>query len=192
MIELFLISAGLSLDVFVVHVCVGAGFSRIHKKNMFLLSLLFGGAQVLALAVGNGISRILGAGLSERRVSSAYSGWEILSFLIFIGLGIYMFYKAQKNEPVFERRNDEVNWRRMRFLAVLTGGNTLLAGIGIGLWNVEIHKQALILFPVTVLQSFLGIAIGYWLGCEHNRKAYGIGGILFLIAGLDVIITCCM
>ena len=52
-IEILLISIGLSFDVFVVHICVGAGFSRKHGKDTLLSSLLFGGAQLLALILGN-------------------------------------------------------------------------------------------------------------------------------------------
>ena len=39
-IEILLISIGLSFDVFVVHICVGAGFSRKHGKDTLLSSLL--------------------------------------------------------------------------------------------------------------------------------------------------------
>ena len=41
-IEILLISIGLSFDVFVVHICVGAGFSRKHGKDTLLSSLIFG------------------------------------------------------------------------------------------------------------------------------------------------------
>lgn len=40
-LEILLISIGLSFDVFVVHICVGAGFSRKHGKDILLSSLLF-------------------------------------------------------------------------------------------------------------------------------------------------------
>ena len=34
-----------------------------------------------------------------------------------------------------------------------------------------------------------GVEVGYRLGCEYNCKAYWIGGILFLIAGADMVVT---
>lgn len=58
-LEILLISIGLSFDVFVVHICVGAGFSRKHGKDILLSSLLFGGAQLLALILGNVVADIL-------------------------------------------------------------------------------------------------------------------------------------
>ena len=42
-LEIVIISAGLSLDVFVAMAYMGAGFSKINKKNLFGLCLLFGG-----------------------------------------------------------------------------------------------------------------------------------------------------
>ena len=147
-IEILLISIGLSFDVFVVHICVGAGFSRKHGKDTLLSSLIFGGMQL-----------------------------------------IYMICKARNNKQIFERRNDEINWKRLRKLAVLTSVDAYFAGMGIGFWSVEILEQGMVLLPVTIIQCFLGVEVGYRLGCEYNCKAYWIGGILFLIAGADMVVT---
>ena len=180
-LEILLISIGLSFDVFVVHICVGAGFSRKHGKDILLSSLLFGGAQLLALILGNVVADILKPDRKmNETISTAASGWEILSVLIFIGLGIYM---------ICERRNDERNWKRLRKLAVLTSVDALFAGMGIGFWSVEILEQGMVLLPVTIIQCFLGVEVGYRLGCEYNRRAYWIGGMLFLIAGADMAVT---
>ena len=58
-----------------------------------------------------------------------------------------------------------------------------------GFWSVEILEQGMVLLPVTIIQCFLGVEVGYRLGCEYNCKAYWIGGILFLIAGADMVVT---
>ena len=106
-----------------------------------------------------------------------------------IGLGIYMICKARNNKQIFERRNDEINWKRLRKLAVLTSVDAYFAGMGIGFWSLEILEQGMVLLPVTIIQCFLGVEVGYRLGCEYNCKAYWIGGILFLIAGADMVVT---
>ena len=186
-IEILLISIGLSFDVFVVHICVGAGYSRRHGKETVLSSLLFGGMQLLTLILGNVIADILRPDQKmNEKISTAANGWEFLSVLIFVGLGIYMICKARDNKQIFERRNDEVNWKRMRKLAGLTSVDALFAGMGIGFWSVEILQQGMVLLPVTVIQCFLGSEVGYKLGCEYNRRVYWIGGVLFLIAGADM------
>lgn len=189
-IEVLLISIGLSFDVFVVHICVGAGFSKRHGKETFFSSILFGGVQLLALILGNVIADLLKPDQKmNEKITTAASGWELLSVLIFVGLGIYMICKARNNKQIFERRNDEINWKRMRKLAALTSVDALFAGMGIGFWSVEILEQGAVLLPVTIIQSFFGIEVGYKLGCEYNRRAYWIGGILFLIAGADMAVT---
>lgn len=189
-IEILLISIGLSFDVFVVHICVGAGFSRKHGKDTLLSSLIFGGMQLFALILGNVVADILKPDRKmNETISTAASGWEILSVLIFIGLGIYMICKARNNKQIFERRNDEINWKRLRKLALLTSVDAYFAGMGIGFWSVEILEQGMVLLPVTIIQCFLGVEVGYRLGCEYNCKAYWIGGILFLIAGADMVVT---
>ena len=104
-LEILLISIGLLFDVFVVHICVGAGFSRKHGKDILLSSLLFGGAQLLALILGNVVADILKPDRKmNETISTAASGWEILSVLIFIGLGIYMICKARPRQPAHQRR----------------------------------------------------------------------------------------
>ena len=114
-LEILLISIGLSFDVFVVHICVGAGFSRKHGKDTLLSSLIIGGMQLFALILGNVVADILKPDRKmNETISTAASGWELLSVLIFIGLGIYMICKARNNKQIFERRNDEINWKRLR------------------------------------------------------------------------------
>ena len=175
-LEILLISIGLSFDVFVVHICVGAGFSRKHGKDILLSSLLFGGVQLLALILGNVVADILKPDRKmNETISTAASGWEILSVLIFIGLGIYMICKARNNKQIFERRNDEINWKRLRKLAVLTSVDALFAGMGIGFWSVEILEQGMVLLPVTIIQCFLGVEVGYW-AVNITAELIGLAG----------------
>ena len=61
-IEILLISIGLSFDVFVVHICVGAGFSRKHGKDTLLSSLIFGGDAALCTDPGKCCCRYSEAG----------------------------------------------------------------------------------------------------------------------------------
>ena len=135
-LEIVIISAGLSLDVFVAMAYMGAGFSKINKKNLFGLCLLFGG--------------------------------------------------------VLEQRNDEIDWKKTTFLALITSVDAFLAGIGMGFLEAQMIHQSLTIFPITVLSVIGGVYVGYRLGTVHNSQAYLAGGALFLIAGVDVVIQYCM
>ena len=184
--EIFVISIGLSLDVFVAVAYLGAGFSRVDRKNLILLSLLFGGMQLGALLAGNLITLLpFFPSPGSRHIAQR---WEVLTVLIFAGLGVYMIQKGIKKEEVLERREDAIDWKKVIILSVVTSLDALFAGVGFGFLDTEVIAQALSLFPVTVLSTVLGVYMGYMLGLEHKRKAYWTGGILLLTASIDVVI----
>ena len=81
-LEIVIISAGLSLDVFVAMAYMGAGFSKIRWKNLILLSILFGGIQLGTLVLGNLITLL--PLLSITRTKTAADRWEGLTVLILL------------------------------------------------------------------------------------------------------------
>lgn len=109
-IELLIVSVGLSIDVFVAAVYMGAGFSKIRWKNLILLSILFGGIQLGTLVLGNLITLL--PLLSITRTKTAADRWEGLTVLIFAAIGIYMIIKGIKKKSVLERRKDEIEWKK--------------------------------------------------------------------------------
>lgn len=185
-IEILIVSVGLSLDVFVAMAYLGAGFSYINKRNLAGLSVLFGGMQFLEIVAGNVITMFLPLG--QTRTGDVADEWEALTAFIFAGLGIYMICKGLRREEVLERRKDNVDWNRMIPLSVVTGIDALFAGAGMSFLGTDIFVQSVVLLPVGVCMAILGIYVGYRLGLEHNRHALWIGGALLLIASGDVMI----
>ena len=181
-LEIVIISAGLSLDVFVAMAYMGAGFSKINKKNLFGLCLLFGNLLTLLPIFRD----------SSNSSSRIADHWEAVTVLIFIGLGIYMIWKGLKKRNILEQRNDEIDWKKTTFLALITSVDAFLAGIGMGFLEAQMIHQSLTIFPITVLSVIGGVYVGYRLGTVHNSQAYLAGGALFLIAGVDVVIQYCM
>ena len=185
-IEILLVSVGMSIDAFVAVAYIGAGFSKIQIKNMLGLSFLFGGMQLGMLLIGNLITLL--PMLSGANAQDMADSWEGLTVLIFAGLGIYMICKGIKREHVLERRQDTIDWKTTTTLSALTSIDALFAGVGLGFLDTEMICQALTLFPVTVLEVIFGIIVGYRLGLKHNRHAYWIGGALLLISSVDVLL----
>ena len=188
--EIIIISAGLSLDVFVAVAYMGAGFSRINKKNLVGLCLLFGGIQWGCLFVGNLLTLLPIFRNSSSTQIAAH--WEAVTVLIFVGLGIYMIWKGLKKQNLLERRNDIIDWKKTTILAFVTSIDAFLAGIGMGFLDAQMIQQSLTIFPITVLSVILGVYAGYRMGTAHNSQAYLAGGALFLIAGMDVVIQYCI
>lgn len=112
-IELLIISVGLSIDVFVAAVYMGAGFSKIRWKNLILLSILFGGIQLGTLVLGNLITLL--PLLSITRTKTAADRWEGLTVLIFAAIGIYMIIKGIKKRMYWNGEKTRLNGRKQRF-----------------------------------------------------------------------------
>ncbi|MCI6533629.1 MAG: manganese efflux pump [Lachnospiraceae bacterium] len=185
-IEILLVSVGMSIDAFVAVAYIGAGFSKIQIKNMVGLCFLFGGMQLGTLLIGNLITLL--PMFSWAHAQDMADSWEGLTVLIFAGLGIYMICKGIKRENVLERRQDTIDWKTTTILSALTSIDAFFAGVGLGFLDTEMICQALTLFPVTVLEVIFGIIVGYRLGLKHNRHAYWIGGALLLISSVDVLL----
>ena len=185
-VEILLVSVGLSIDAFVAVAYIGAGFSKIQIKNMVGLCFLFGGMQLGTLLIGNLITLL--PMFSWAHAHDMADSWEGLTVLIFAGLGIYMICKGIKRENVLERRQDTIDWKTTTILSALTSIDAFFAGVGLGFLDTEMICQALTLFPVTVLEVIFGIIVGYRLGLKHNRHAYWIGGALLLISSADVML----
>lgn len=185
-IEILLVSVGMSIDAFVAVAYIGAGFSKIQIKNMVGLCFLFGGMQLGTLLIGNLITLL--PMFSWANAQDMADSWEGLTVLIFAGLGIYMICKGIKRENVLERRQDTIDWKTTTILSALTSIDAFFAGVGLGFLDTEMICQALTLFPVTVLEVIFGIIVGYRLGLKHNRHAYWIGGALLLISSVDVLL----
>ena len=160
-IELLIVSVGLSIDVFVAAVYMGAGFSKIRWKNLILLSILFGGIQLGTLVLGNLITLL--PLLSITRTKTAADRWEGLTVLIFAAIGIYMIIKGMKKKSVLERRKDEIEWKKTTLLAMVTSVDAFFVGMGLGFLDTAMIEESLVLFPVTVLEAVIGIFAGYRL-----------------------------
>lgn len=183
LIEILVIAVGLSLDVYAVVVCQGAVLLNIEKSKFLKISLIFCAWQVAAVIVGHGITLIPYLAVKAENMRSL---WELISVIIFMALGVYMLYKAWKNEIILERRS-EINYRRLFVAAGFTSMDAFFAGIGFGFLNTGMMAETLSILIVTVIVVVLGLYTGYRLGYEQKTKAYGIGGILLLLSAVDVI-----
>ena len=109
LIEILIISIGLSLDVYAVVVCQGAVLLKIEKTKLLKMSLFFCAWQVVAVAIGHAVTLI--PYLADIAKNVSYIG-EFISVIIFTVIGVYMLYKAWKNEGILERLSD-VNYKHL-------------------------------------------------------------------------------
>ena len=113
--------------------------------------------------------------------------WDAFSVIIFLALGVYMFAKGWRKKDFLERRG-QISYQKAWAAAMMTSLDAFFAGIGFGFLGTEILAVGLILELVTLIFALAGTFVGYRLGYEQRTKAYAIGGIILIIAGIDVII----
>lgn len=185
LIEIIWISIGLSLDIFAVMVCKGAVISKLPTRQVAKSCAIFAIWQVLALVLGDRIAIL--PNFADKSQHLAHS-LEMLSGVIFAGLGILMIYKGRNKKPFLEKREDDFFTKILCFWAFLTSIDAFFAGIGFGFLRTKLLLEGISIMITTVLVVILGLYTGYRFGFEHKNKAYILGGILLLAASINVFI----
>lgn len=183
-LETILVTAGISLDIFAATACKGAQLSKIEKKPLFILCLLFAVWQAAALYIGNAA----GAFLHKRDVALGISTTEIIAVAIFMILGVIMIYKAWKNKAILERRNDKYAWKELTSRLALISISTLAMGVALGFLGTSTVMVLTVILCATVVVVIGGLYVGYRFGYEQKTKAYAVGGVLLIAGAVDTVI----
>lgn len=181
--EILMITVGISLDIFAAVECQGALAAKVDKRRLIL-----GGMSIAAWQSGGLFLGSLFAHLIYTENAEEQRTVQIIVVLILACLGVRMICKAVRNEQIIEHREDRIGFRKMLKLAVVTSAYTLLTGAVLGFLNTNIIMVISIGITVTFLVVILGMYTGYHLGFEQKNKAYIAGGILLIVAGIDVMI----
>ena len=182
-LETILVTLGISLDIFAAMECKGAQLSKIEKKPLVILCVLFAVWQTAALYIGSAA----GSFLRMREVSPSGGNTQIIAVAIFGVLGVLMIRKAWKNEPVIERRDDRYAWKSLIARLALISTWTLVLGVALGFLGTATVILLTAILAATVIVVIAGLHVGYHMGFEQKTKAYAIGGVLLLVGAVDTI-----
>ncbi len=183
LIEILLVSVGLSLDVFAVAVTQGAVLMKIEKSKLVKMCLLFCVWQACAVFLGHLLTSIPYLSVTAEGVRFL---WELIAVCIFIGIGCYMIYKAWRKEQVLEHRS-EINYKQLCVAAFFTSIDAFAAGIGFGCMKTQVFAMVISILIITVIIVIAGLFTGYRMGYEQKTKAYGVGGMLLFIAAIELV-----
>lgn len=186
LIEIVLITIGVSLDTFAAVECQGAVVAKLEKKQLAMAVALTAVWQSIALLIGDFLVTLLNR-YDVKLSDEAFIG-RILAILILFGLGLRMFVKAWKNEGIVEKREDGLNLKKTFFLMAKGSIFTILTGIAFGFLEADLRAVLAMIICVTVAIVIIGLYTGYRFGFEQKSKVYVIGGALLMAAGIDVII----
>ena len=183
--EVLMVSVGLSLDVFAYALYKGAMISGVNVKKVAKMAAIFAIWQVGAMLIGSMISEISFIEIHYQRAERLY---DVLSAVIFFGVGVMMIVKSLRGGEVTEHKEDAFYVKQICTWAAITSIDSLLAGVSLGFLNTSIHVLVLQLAVVTVITIIAGIWIGCRLGCQMRYGAMKLGGMILLLAGLDVLL----
>lgn len=184
-LEVIIVSIGLSLDAFTVTVCTGATQPYLKKRMDFIVGLAFGGIQAIMLTIGMMITKF--------PVSSIYSETfksinQWFSAIIFIFLGLKMIKNALNIKSINEQR-ESFNYRNILSLAFATSLDALVLGIGFALLRTEVIIDMFIIFVITGISSIVGLRVGYRVGDKYRVAVNICGSVILLIMGVKMILS---
>lgn len=178
LIELFLIAVGLSMDAFAVSVCKGLAMPKCTFKKAAIVGLWFGGFQALMPAIGY----VLGAQFQETIASIDH--W--IAFVLLALIGGNMIHEALDNDE--EEADASLDVKPMFLLAVATSIDALAIGITFAFLKVNIIPAVCFIGIVTFIISFAGVKIGNVFGARYKNKAEIVGGVIFILLGLKILL----
>ncbi len=186
-IENLLILAGISLDIFAAMECQGSLVAKIDKVHLSIICILIAMWQMAALFIGNYISVLLYSYSGHIANDGKIMGF-VLATAIFFGLGVRLIVKAIRNERVYEKREENLGFKRFLRMAAITSVYTLLTGVAFGFLQTNLLRILIMIVCCTIVVVVAGMYTGYRLGFVHKTKAYIGGAVLLWIAGVDVIV----
>lgn len=184
LLETFLLAVGMSSEIFAWVVCKSSDYSKIDKRKMFLFSLAFAIWEAISLLAGYyGVYIVKRTGISNNAVN-VLSFFAIVLFIVF---ALVFLYKGIKNDPITEKRSDEVSFKvLMRSLGKISI-HTFLESVSFSFCDTKFVYVLTIPLVSSVLVTLSALWAGYHLGFEVKSKAYIIGFILIMLAVVEMI-----
>lgn len=177
LLELFILSVGLSMDAFAVSVCKGLSMGKMKWSKAWLAGVYFGGFQALMPLIGY----ILGKQFQQAIASIDH--W--IAFILLTIIGINMIKESRQEEECLD---DSFQVKTMLMLAVATSIDALAVGITFAFLKVAILPAILFIGTVTFVCSAAGIKIGNVFGSKWRAKSELAGGLILLLIGLKILL----
>ena len=195
-IELLLISVGLSMDAFAVAVCKGLGMRSINYRHALTIALFFGVFQALMPLVGWAL------GSQFASLVTPVDHWIAFGLLALIG-GKMLWDALHEGDaegtgPSSEgtsrglqtdrSQGERLDLRELTMLAVATSIDALAVGISFAFLDIDIWVAISLIGVTTFALSFAGVAIGNRFGARYEKGAAMVGGTVLICIGLKILV----
>lgn len=181
-LEILITGVALAMDAFAVSICKGIKMKKLRGSHLVVISLFFGGFQMLMPLVG----WLLGSQLVDH--ISKFDHWIAFVLLAFIGVKMAI-ESFKKEEEECACCKEKLDLKELFVLAVATSIDALAVGIAFSLYpNVNILPAVSIIGAVTFLICAIGVIIGHKCGSRFKSKAEFIGGVVLVAIGIKLLV----
>ena len=188
--DIFLLAVGLSMDSFAASVSAGAG--RKHFSVRYTLRV------ALTLAVFQAAMPVVGwfAGSHFKNLIVSIDHWIAFALLGFLG-GKMIWSHLRTERPAEDdaaqttkQQCPAARWdtRTLLVVALATSIDALAAGVSLAFLDMRIVLTAMVVFAVTLLFSWTGMAAGVRFGLYLNRWAELAGGAILIGIGTKILV----
>ncbi len=185
LLEIILIVAGISLDIFAAMEIEGAMLAKINQKTLWTVSVLVVLMQQIFFFFGYASAREV-LEYTNLIASPQKVGYWIAAFIL-LALGVRLGYKAIRRELIDEHRRQITVVQYMRIIAVASI-YTIAAGIACGMIGINVLAVFVTIVVGSVVSTVGGIYTGYHLGVNAKTVTYAIGAVLLGIAGVEIML----
>lgn len=184
-LEMALIAAGLSMDIFAWTACRSTLFSNIGRKKLFSFIGAFGIWELVSISLGFYVAKLL---RMTKLLDHSEGFLKLITVVIFFALAVRMLLLAMGKELIDERRQDEVQFLPLMKDTSVIAARTFLVGLAVSLCNTGVIQQYALLLLLGVLMAVAGLYAGYTYGFQIKTKAYFAGFLCLLITDVEFIV----
>ena len=177
-LEIFLISIGLSMDCFAVSVSFGTT-KKLALNDLLRMAVFFGFFQGMMTFFGWWFGSTL------KPIIETVDHW--IAFAILSGIGIKMILEAFEKE----KQKKSINIRSLKVLvslAIATSIDALMTGVSFGFIHVNIMVAVLLITITAFLVTLIGGKIGAKTTIIPAKRAELFGGIVLILIGLKILL----
>ena len=178
MIELLLLSIGLSADAFAVAIAAGVA-ARGGRPPILRIAAAFGLAQGLMPLLGYVASRISGSWFTM------LDHWVAFGLLGFLGV---QMIRAGLNGDEAEAAFETKSFLGLLIAAIATSIDAAAAGLTLPLLSTPIWMSCATIAVVTAVTSGAGAAFGGRLGMTFGTRAEVAGGLVLIGIGVRILL----
>ena len=179
LIEILLISIGLSMDAFAVSITLGLSVRKPKISEVFIPGIYFGFFQALMPFVG-----YVAGTLFALKIQSL-DHWVAFLLLGIIGAKMIKDSYSKDEEKV---NQNPLMFFKMLLLAIATSIDALAVGITFAFFEINIFKTVIIIGLTTFIISVGGMKIGNIFGSKYKSKAEFLGGSILILLGIKILI----